>query len=575
MQIAVAFAIMLAFVFGLTFMELWNGIVAPPIDPDEASANLAVGSGNNTDGAVGNLRNRDIGGDAKMLSKPASKTGGGQGSTTKTSPVTAAPHSVQLKPERTTPLCPYTFKVYVYPLPNTLGAVTHGAGARRNKTLHVCQKCILEQFALEYIVEDFFINTCARTANPEEADFFYLPLLRDAEFRTNFPKRAPSLAEQALLLLLEKNDSSVFVKTFGVTDAYWRRHDGADHVIVMPAPVTNLRHESSRRGFFHYTKHLLRPIFVAVEYSKGFVDTFPICTRQKNILVPYPTTDPDLFSGHLYSKKIERKSLLYYAGGVHGDCVQIRKAMKFLILNSTALPNVVAPIPSNMREREHGFAAAIFCPIPVGDSPSSKRMYDVLNFGCIPVVVSDDLVWAYSEDVGGWLQPTHFALQIPQIIVQLPVDSLVERYRSNPTDLGVLPVSHTRIYDILLHVRDSGSGYEFWKGHYINPLVQVLMRVPKEDIVFLQQGVAAAAPHYRYYTMNKSITTIPTASHRYPDGGAMHNLARKLSMRIEGGKGNIDSIAAACDAERDRKRKPHTHEWRFPCDRDAGDGRPL
>ena len=27
-------------------------------------------------------------------------------------------------------------------------------------------------------------------------------------------------------------------------------------------------------------------------------------------------------------------------------------------------------------------------------------MYDVLNFGCIPVVVSDDLVWAFSSLAG-------------------------------------------------------------------------------------------------------------------------------------------------------------------------------
>ena len=31
------------------------------------------------------------------------------------------------------------------------------------------------------------------------------------------------------------------------------------------------------------------------------------------------------------------------------------------------------------RKREEGFQSAIFCPIPIGDSPSSKRMYDVIN----------------------------------------------------------------------------------------------------------------------------------------------------------------------------------------------------
>ena len=36
-----------------------------------------------------------------------------------------------------------------------------------------------EQFALEYVVHDFFTQFCGRTADPEEADFFYLPIIRD------------------------------------------------------------------------------------------------------------------------------------------------------------------------------------------------------------------------------------------------------------------------------------------------------------------------------------------------------------------------------------------------------------
>ena len=31
------------------------------------------------------------------------------------------------------------------------------------------------------------------------------------------------------------------------------------------------------------------------------------------------------------------------------------------------------------RKREEGFQTAVFCPIPIGDSPSSKRLYDVVN----------------------------------------------------------------------------------------------------------------------------------------------------------------------------------------------------
>ena len=476
--------------------------------------------------------------------------------------------------------CPYKFKVFVYPLPQSIDSVRIGAEARVNRTLHICQKCILEQFSLEYIIEDFFINTCARTLKPSEADFFYLPLLRDAEFRTHVYERrkqarAPSTAEKALLDLLEKNDSRRFVRTFNTSASRWYRHRGADHVIVMPAPVTNLRHESSQRGFFHYRRHLFRPIFIALEYSKSFIESFPICSKHKNILVPYPTTDPDLFNGTLHKRneQVSRSSLLYYAGGVHGDCVEVRRAMKFLLQNSSKLPSVVAPVPSNMHERERGFASAVFCPIPVGDSPSSKRMYDVLNFGCIPVVISDDLVWALSSDSGGLLEPKHFSLTIPQIVVQLPAEALLDRYKNNTTAMGVLPVSGMTVYDILKFSMNKGGNY--WKGHYVNALIQILMRIPRKDIAYLQAGVQAAAPHYRYYSMssgvNDHLDDIPTAVHRYPDGGATHAIAQLLDLRLKRG---ITTVADDCDIEREKERPMHKYEWRYPCDYDAGSGRP-
>jgi len=48
--------------------------------------------------------------------------------------------------------CPYDFSVYVYPLPVDIGPVKLAEEARTSKKYHVCQKCILEQFALEYVM---------------------------------------------------------------------------------------------------------------------------------------------------------------------------------------------------------------------------------------------------------------------------------------------------------------------------------------------------------------------------------------------------------------------------------------
>ena len=465
--------------------------------------------------------------------------------------------------------CPYDFKVFVYSLPPELDSVRLAAEARRNRTLHVCQKCILEQFALEYIIHDFFTQFCGRTERPEEADFFYLPLIRDAEYRVrleernNAKKRNPSPAEAALLLLMEKNDSTLWNSVFRVPDTYWRRLGGGDHIIAMPAPITNLRHESSMRGFFHYMSHLHPPIFLGVEYSISFVREYPICATQKNIVVPYPTTDPDLFSGKLHAEHIKRDSLLYYAGGLHGECMEIRRALKQLMVNASRQDHVVPSAKANMAEREHGFLMSTFCPVPVGDSPSSKRMYDVMHFGCIPVIISDDLVFAYSLETGGDADARQFAIQLPQSVVQFPIDVLLKKF-GGPKGRqlwGSLP-DGTSLFSLL---QGSTKLPAYENGIYVNPIVHILRQVSAETVAALQQGVARRSGIYRYYSMDPSMTTIPTASGKLPDGEAIAQLASMLSRRKRF-PGGLRNLTERCQAE--RFRKGHKYIARHPCDKD-------
>ena len=154
----------------------------------------------------------------------------------------------------TTP-CKYDFTVYVYPLSPNLSPLRLAEEARKNQTYHVCRKCIFEQFALEYVLYDFFTQFCGRTYIPEEADYFYLPIVRDIDYRVALQtggKRDPSLTENALLQAIENKNFGPWNQYLNVTDMYWKKNGGADHIIAMPAPVTNLRHQSSMRGFFHY-----------------------------------------------------------------------------------------------------------------------------------------------------------------------------------------------------------------------------------------------------------------------------------------------------------------------------------
>ena len=121
---------------------------------------------------------------------------------------------------------------------------------------------------MEYIVTDFLSQFCGRTYNPEEADYFYLPIIRDAEYRVTLDpnnqemkgknRRASSQTEEALLQIMgdkmpqksgggDNGNSALWKSYFNITDKWWNRRQGMDHILAMPAPVTNLRHEGSMR----------------------------------------------------------------------------------------------------------------------------------------------------------------------------------------------------------------------------------------------------------------------------------------------------------------------------------------
>lgn len=85
------------------------------------------------------------------------------------------------------------------------------------------------------------------------------------------------------------------------------------------------------------------PIFLNVEFSRSFVKEYPICASQKNIVMPYPTTDPEVLRGHVKptsplsvlpsssvgsdAEPSKRDNLLFYQGGRHGSCEEVRNAL--------------------------------------------------------------------------------------------------------------------------------------------------------------------------------------------------------------------------------------------------------
>jgi len=293
--------------------------------------------------------------------------------------------------------------------------------------------------------------------------------------------------------------------------------------------------------------------------------------QKKNIVMPYPSVDPDIFNGKTVRSKSPaqgRTHLLFYRGGNHGECMAIRGALNSLVRASSFRRNV---------HRAQGYLSAVFCPVPVGDSPSSKRMYDAMNLGCVPVLLSDDAVWAYSKLTGGTLRPPLFSVRLPQKIVLCTTADLLSCLGVSEGDIHEHPYSNrlpgtgTTVGQIVLEISRDAVAASDSAGYMdqaptpnttaVNALVEFLRRIPITDVTALQRGVKTFSSAFRYYQYNSSITHIPISHHMYPDGGAISHMAWRLSKLKRDG---IATVGTQCQEE--RLRKGHEYIGNYPCE---------
>ena len=236
-------------------------------------------------------------------------------------------------------------------------------------------------------------------------------------------------------------------------------------------------------------------------------------------------------------------------------------------------------------------------------------MYDVLNFLCIPVILSDDIIYAYSDQSGGPFNHSLFSIQLPQSLIYYTTLKQLSLYKNNKLLMGILP-SGQLIYDLLESSYHQHGDYYYYNDRssigsssrsssssrsnnyssiYINPLIHILQSISMLDIQILRNNMYHISAYYRYYQIKTSPTTtpprnmsrsrsaftsstkatttttimnqIPLIDHYFPDGDAMTMLTQLLSLRKKRGLYNISN---QCQLE--RKGRKHNYISRFTCD---------
>lgn len=425
---------------------------------------------------------------------------------------------------------------------------------RYNETNHYHVTSQHAQFSTELLVRQILTHpdSCLRTHNPEHAKLFWVPYLPSVEFHAGIrgppPSHQTSVYASAISNAISGRDYSDWKRLFGLTDEYWKRRNGSDHILVFSEPLQGLQHPKGKRGSFHFCQtqaQLDAPIIISVELSTTFVEMHPACAA-KNILLPYPVTDGRYFNGGWgrqaaallannganevvgvsATQELEndnkRPLSVFFRAGLHGVCTPLRVSMT---KDGKCSENWKRQ-KSLTKDYRLGMRLGTFCPCPGGDTASAKRMFDAILAGCIPVVLSHDFVWPLSNEIepgnAHSLDPADFSIRLPAL------EYWDRKYNEECTLINASDIS----------------------------LVQYVERIPRQEIARLRQGLQTAADRYSYYPRSTGLVENPLRDNVLPTGGAAVALISALEERASGAKW------PACQAEHAERSMadPHTPE---------------
>ncbi|CAM8947525.1 unnamed protein product [Rhodiola kirilowii] len=174
----------------------------------------------------------------------------------------------------------------------------------------------------------------------------------------------------------------------------WKRSGGRDHIFVLTDPV----------AMWHVRADIAPAILLVVDFGGWYrldskasggngTSTDMIHHTQVSLLngviVPYTHLLPRLS----LTENKERNTLLYFKGAKHrhrGGLVR-EKIGDLVVGERDVIMEEGFPNATGREQSIKWMRASEFCLHPVGDTPTSCRLFDAIQSLCIPVIVSDNI----------------------------------------------------------------------------------------------------------------------------------------------------------------------------------------
>eukprot|EP00929_Paragymnodinium_shiwhaense_P032577 TRINITY_DN18029_c1_g2_i3.p1 TRINITY_DN18029_c1_g2~~TRINITY_DN18029_c1_g2_i3.p1 ORF type:complete len:639 (-),score=90.92 TRINITY_DN18029_c1_g2_i3:704-2500(-) len=260
--------------------------------------------------------------------------------------------------------------------------------------------CLQGQWGTEVVVHHYFKHNC-RTMDPEQADWFYVPLYGTCRY----VKLNENVTNESTLLEDMDSVSSAYIweplLEHLKASTYYQRSGGKDHIFLFADG-------QGPRIWDSYDMFRAESIFLSPESKcptwgesiRKYVDVKPCLSSWKDIIIPGHTDYARIQYMRKQNKPSEERNLLLTfhgrAPGAHDayhNCAVRGKIMEM----ATNGPHVdVGGFVADYPERK---GDSHFCLVPAGTSPWTNHLYESFFAGCIPVILSDEYEVAFQDEL--------------------------------------------------------------------------------------------------------------------------------------------------------------------------------
>ncbi|KAH6813532.1 Exostosin family protein [Perilla frutescens var. frutescens] len=297
-------------------------------------------------------------------------------------------------------------------------------------------------FAAEIFMHRFLLSSPVRTLDPDDADWFYTPVYQTCDLAANglpMTLKSPRIMRSAIHYI-------------STNWPFWNLTQGADHFFLVPHDFGPCFHYQEERA-------IERGILPLLEHST-LVQTFGqrkhVCLKQGSITMP-PYAPPEKMMSRLIPPDTGRSIFVYFRGLFYdsendpegGYYARGARASIWENLKSNPVFDISTEHPATYYE---DMQRAIFCLCPLGWAPWSPRLVEAVVFGCIPVIIADDIVLPFAdaipwEEIAVFVPEKHVPY-LDTILTSLPLPLIFRKQRllANPSmkQAMLFPHPHTK-----------------------------------------------------------------------------------------------------------------------------------